>query len=271
MMDTDIITDTVTNIKKMKELIKLPWKNYVALLGIFFIPFSSFGMHIMEGYLPWEWCVFWYIVYLPFFIWGYRKLRLYLAEDSDVKMLLAMAVAFAFVLSSLKLPSISGSSSHATGVGFGTILFGPLVMSVLGVLVLLFQVFLLAHGGITTLGANSFSMCLAGPVVTWAIYLLTKRMGIKWQWCVFFAVALGDWATYLITSIQLATAHPDLETGIWGAFIKFISVFGITQIPIAIVEGVVTVMLMNVLVKNRLFDVSKGYPSLLLKTYQSVD
>lgn len=251
----------------MKTFRKIPLGIRHTVLAMLFLmtPLFSFGMHIMEGYINWEWSLFWSLFYLPFFIWGYKKLRYYWAEDSDTKMLLAMVVAFAFVLSSLKLPSVSGSSSHATGVGFGTILFGPSVMAILGIMVLVFQVFLLAHGGLTTLGANATSMCLAGPLVTWGIYLLLKRFRINWRWAVFIAVMAGDWATYLVTSIQLALAHPDSQSGIWGAFVKFIGVFGITQIPIAIVEGIVTVMLINTLAQVKLFNLEKGYPVLTHK------
>lgn len=255
--------------KLLSKFIQKNGANYCLLLLILIFPFNAYSMHIMEGYLPWEWSVVWTLVYIPFFIWGYKQLRQYLQGDTDVKMLLAMAVAFAFLLSSLKLPSVSGSSSHATGVGFGTVLFGPLVMGVLGLFVLIFQVFLLAHGGLTTLGANATSMCVAGPLVTWGIYSILKKSGIKWQWAVFFAVVIGNWTTYLVTSVQLALAHPDLHEGFWGAFVKFISVFGVTQIPIAIVEGILTVMLMNVLVKTNLFQFKSGYPHLqkgLLKT-----
>ena len=77
-----------------------------------------------------------------------------------------MCGAFAFVLSALKIPSITGSCSHPTGVGLGAILFGPMTMAVLGLIVLLFQALLLAHGGLTTLGANTFSMAIAGPIVS---------------------------------------------------------------------------------------------------------
>lgn len=245
-----------------RDLVKQNGKNCLLLLILFTVPYQAYSMHIMEGYLPWEWCLVWCLVYLPFFFLGYKNLRHYLQGDTDTKMLLAMAIAFAFLLSSLKLPSVSGSSSHATGVGFGTVLFGPMVMSVLGIIVLVFQVFLLAHGGLTTLGANATSMCVAGPLVTWGLYILLKKCKVKWQWAVFFAVMLGDWATYLATSIQLALAHPDLHQGFWGAFVKFISVFGITQIPIAIVEGLLTVMLMNILVKTNLFQFENNYPKL---------
>lgn len=76
--------------------------------------------------------------------------------------LIAMSGAFIFVISSLKIPSVTGSCSHMTGTGLGAILFGPASVSVLGVIVLLFQALLLAHGGLTTLGANTFSMAIAG-------------------------------------------------------------------------------------------------------------
>lgn len=36
-------------------------------------------------------------------------------------------------------------------------------MAVLGTITLLFQALLLAHGGLTTLGANVFSMAIAAP------------------------------------------------------------------------------------------------------------
>lgn len=62
-----------------------------------------------------------------------------------------------------------------TGTGLGAILFGPASVSVLGVIVLLFQALLLAHGGLTTLGANTFSMAIAGPVVSFGIYKLCQK------------------------------------------------------------------------------------------------
>ena len=57
-----------------------------------------------------------------------------------------------------------------TGTGLGAILFGPLAVSILGIIVLIFQAVLLAHGGLTTLGANTFSMAVAGPFLSFAVY-----------------------------------------------------------------------------------------------------
>ena len=46
-----------------------------------------------------------------------------------------------------------------------------------GKIVLLFQALLLAHGGITTLGANAFSMAIVGPWVAWGVWRLTSGFG----------------------------------------------------------------------------------------------
>ena len=104
-------------------------------------------MHIMEGYLPLSHAVAWGVICIPFLAAGLFSIKKTVAEHRKTLIILAMAGAYAFVLSSLKLPSVSGSSSHPTGTGLGAILFGPSVMSVLGIIVLLFQAVLLAHGG----------------------------------------------------------------------------------------------------------------------------
>jgi cobalt/nickel transport system permease protein len=129
-------------------------------------------------------------------------------------MLLGLCGAFAFVLSSLKLPSVTGSCSHPTGVGLGATLFGPAVSSVLALIVLLFQALLLAHGGLTTLGANVFSMGIAGPLAAYYTYKLLKQAGASQAICVFTAAALADLFTYVVTSLQLGLAFPAEVGGI---------------------------------------------------------
>jgi cobalt/nickel transport system permease protein len=93
----------------------------------------------MEGFLPPLWCLFWYLVSLPFFIWGVKRIKVIFREHPEQKLILAVSGAFIFVLSSLKLPSVSGSSSHPTGTGLSTILYGPAITSVLATIVLVFQ------------------------------------------------------------------------------------------------------------------------------------
>ena len=124
-----------------------------------------------------------------------------------------MSGAFIFVISSLKIPSVTGSCSHMTGTGLGAILFGPASVSVLGIIVLIFQAVLLAHGGLTTLGANTFSMAIAGPLVSFGIYKLCCPRSQP-EGGVFLAAFLGDIFTYCVTSIQLALAYPSEAGGV---------------------------------------------------------
>ena len=210
---------------------------------------SAYAMHIAEGFLPLKWVIIWWAIYLPFLFAGMKKIHKLVADAPEVKMMLGLSGAFVFVLSALKLPSVTGSSSHPTGTGLGTALFGPIVMSVLGFIVLLFQALLLAHGGLTTLGANGFSMAVAGPFVAYWIIQLGKRLGLSFRVSLFTGALLGDLATYSVTSFQLALAFPAATGGVAASFLKFSSIFLITQLPLAISEAILTVIVMNLLFK----------------------
>jgi cobalt/nickel transport system permease protein len=204
-------------------------------------------MHIAEGFLPPAHAVAWTVAAAPFVVHGARAVVTEVREHPESTLLLGAAGAFTFVLSAIKLPSITGSSSHPTGTGVGAVLFRPPVMALLGTVVLLFQALLLAHGGLTTLGANVFSMAVAGPWVGYGAYRLVRALGAGLLPAVFAAVALADLATYLTTSAQLALAFPDAATGVPGALVKFLGVFAITQVPLAIAEGLLGVLLFRVL------------------------
>ena len=201
----------------------------------------------MEGYLPASHALAWTAASAPFVAYGgYRLVRI-VKRHPETKLLLAAAGAFAFVLSALKIPSVTGSCSHATGTGLGSVLFGPGVMTLLGTIVLLFQTLLLAHGGLTTLGANVFSMAVIGPYVAYGIFKSVRSLSGSLALAVFMAAALGDLSTYLVTSAQLAIAFPDPASGFTGSFAKFGAIFAFTQVPLAIVEGLLTVIVINVL------------------------
>ena len=130
-----------------------------------------------------------------------------------------------------------------TGTGLGAILLGPAAVSVLGIIVLLFQAILLAHGGLTTLGANTFSMAIAGPLVSFGIYRLCGKWKVNRKVSVFLAAFLGDLFTYCVTSIQLALAYPSESGGIAASAVKFLGVFAPTQLPLAVIEGILTVVI----------------------------
>lgn len=208
-------------------------------------PAPVYAMHIMEGFLPAGWALFWWACFLPVVMWGLRSLTVMTRQYPETKLLLALAGAFTFVLSALKIPSVTGSSSHPTGIGLGAVLFGPAAMSVLGGLVLLFQALLLAHGGLTTLGANGFAMAVVGPFTAYGVYQAVMGISQRQTLAIFLAAALSDLSTYLMTALQLALAFPAENGGIGAAFLKFAGIFALTQIPLAISEGLLTVLVWN--------------------------
>jgi len=206
-------------------------------------------MHIMEGFLPWQWCLFWYIVTIPVVVYGVMQIKKITEKNPESKPLLAVSGAFMFVLSSLKLPSVTGSCSHPTGNGLGAVLFGPAVVSVLATITLVFQALLLAHGGITTLGANIFSMGIVGPLCAWLIYKGCKSAGISLSIAVFLAATFGDLLTYVTTAIQLSMAFPIPTFS--ESLIKFMIIFAYTQLPLAIAEGLLTTVIFDYIKKLR--------------------
>ena len=221
----------------------------IAAFMLMTTPVISNAMHIMEGFLPVNWAIIWWVIFIPFFIVGLKNITKIVKEQPKKKLLLALCGAFVFVLSALKIPSVTGSCSHPTGVGLAAILFGPSATVVLGTIVLLFQALLLAHGGITTLGANAFSMAIVGPLVSFGIWKLCKDK-IDKKMAVFLAAALGDLLTYTVTSFQLGFAFPDPAGGFMVSAVKFLGVFFITQVPIAIAEGLLTVIVYNFITEN---------------------
>jgi cobalt/nickel transport system permease protein len=228
-----------------KRTIRFLKASAAAAIALLLLQGQALAMHVAEGYLPLGWCIFWSALYAPFLVWGISTVRRRTKGSAQLKMLLAMAGAFCFALSALKIPSVTGSSSHPTGVGLGVALFGPSSMALLGFIVLVFQAVLLAHGGLTTLGANSFSMAVAGPFAGFAVFALLKKAKAPLWLSIFGGAFVADLFTYIVTSLELALAFNTEATPFASSFAKFLAVFAVTQIPLAVVEGVVTVMAYN--------------------------
>lgn len=215
-------------------------KFYILAMLSILVAQPGYSMHIMEGYLPLGWSIFWYLVSLPFVVLSYRTINKVIRSDAKQRVSLALNAAFVFVLSALKLPSVTGSSSHLTGTTLGALSSGVMSMPLIGVIVLLFQALLLAHGGISTLGANVFSLAIAGPLVAYWVYALLQKIKLGRLPSVFLAAFFGSMGTYVTASLQLAVVFPDEVGGVWASFFKFMSIFALTQVPLSLLEGVMT-------------------------------
>lgn len=68
-------------------------------------------------------------------------------------------------------------------------------------------------------------------------------MNVNKKVTVFFAAFLGDLFTYCVTSVELAMAYPSSVGGFGASLVKFLGIFATTQVPLAIIEGILTVII----------------------------
>jgi len=142
-----------------------------------------------------------------------------------------------FIISCMPIPvPAAGSCSHPCGTGIAAIFIGPLLTVVVTSVALVLQALFLAHGGLSTLGANIASMGVAGAFAGYGIFILVRRLTGRWWIAAFLCGLLSDWATYSVTSLQLATAlHGTAPFGKF--FLTVLLAFVPTQVPLGILEG----------------------------------
>jgi cobalt/nickel transport system permease protein len=92
-------------------------------------------------------------------------------------------------------------------------------------------------------------MGIVGPFVAYGLYRGLPAIGFGIPAAIFAAATFGDLSTYVVTSFQLALAFPDPVGGVVGAAVKFLGIFAVTQVPLAISEGLLSVIVWNLLAK----------------------
>jgi len=208
-------------------------------------------MHISEGLLPPAWAASWFGAAAPFLYAGLRRIERRWREDPSYKPMVGLMGAAVFVISLLPIPvPIVGTCSHPCGTPLAAILLGPLASSVLASVALLLQALFLAHGGLSTWGANILSMGVVGSFVGYGAWRLSRRIGGSLFISAFVAGLLGDWATYAATALILALGihggHPPV-----GAFFTILLAFAPTQIPLGALEGILYGLMVRYLERAR--------------------
>jgi cobalt/nickel transport system permease protein len=214
-------------------------------------------MHISEGILPLNWAAFWFVLALPFVAYGLYSLNKRSKEDLSFKPLVGLMAAVVFIISCMPIPvPFVGTCSHPCGTGISGILVGPAISVVITAVALLIQAIFLAHGGLSTLGADIVSMGVMGSFAGYFTFRLLRslRMGIAVAG--FMAGLFADWATYLMTSVELASGIKG-EAAFLPLFWKVLIAFIPTQLPLGILEGAITAGMVVLLYKKR--------PDLLVK------
>ena len=145
-------------------------KNYGIFL-LFTIHCSLFtvtdahAMHISEGILPFNWAALWFAVAIPFVAFGLYRLKKLSSVDLSFKPLVGLMAAVVFIISCMPIPvPTAGTCSHPCGTGISGILLGPAISILITAVALLIQALFLAHGGLSTWGADIVSMGVMGSL-----------------------------------------------------------------------------------------------------------
>ncbi len=212
-------------------------------------------MHIPDGYISPTSVVLTYAVALPLWIYGLKKLKKTLNEETLP--LIGALSAMSFVIMMFNIPIPGGTSGHAVGAVLIAILFGPWVGFVSVSLVLLIQAVVFGDGGISTLAINSLSMAFVGSFCGYYVFELLKGK----KYAPFVSGWFGIVCSASLTAFVLGTqsifwthnGHPlyfpfDLKTA-------FIALVGSHMLFFGVAEGIFTQLVYSYIRGKKLSEV----------------
>jgi cobalt/nickel transport system permease protein len=171
-------------------------RNTLKFLGLVYAALVAWlvttAMHIPDGYLSPATSLVMFLLVLPFWMLGVRKVRQGLNARSVP--LMALMAAYSFVIMMFNIPLPGGTSGHAVGAALAAILLGPEAAVITISITLLIQALLFGDGGVLALGANAFNMAVVIPYVSFAIYQAFSRNTPVTSARRVMGAALGGWA-----------------------------------------------------------------------------
>jgi cobalt/nickel transport system permease protein len=208
-------------------------------------------MHIEDGILGAQACAGWYAATVAFVVPGIYEIKKRIRENLWYKPFLAMVGVSVFVISAMHLPvPVTGSCSHPCGTALAAILIGPWATCAISTIVLFFQAVFFGHGGITTIGANTFSMGICGGLSGWAFWKVLRGVNCPVWLAAGVAGFVGDLVTYLVAAFELALSLHG-QVPLVKQWMIFFMGYGPTQLPLAIGEAVFTSAVLVAMLKRR--------------------
>ncbi len=152
------------------------------------------NMHIPDGYISPSSVAVTYMIATPLFIYGFKKLKESLNEETLP--VIGSLSALSFIIMMFNIPIPGGSSGHAVGAAVIAIMFGPWVGFISVSLVLLIQALVFGDGGIMTFATNALSMAFVGSFCGYYVFNLLKRYR--------YAPFVSGWISIVASSFVVA-------------------------------------------------------------------
>ena len=181
-----------------------PLAVYFAALALWTV---TTAMHIPDGYLSPATALVMFLLVLPFWVGGMRRVRQSINASSVP--LVALLAAFSFVIMMFNIPLPGGTTGHAVGASLAAIILGPEVATIAVSIALIIQAFFFGDGGILALGANCFNMAVIVPYVAAGIYRAFSGWSPAGSSRRLVGAAVGGWA-----GLTAAALFAGIEFGI---------------------------------------------------------
>ena len=164
--------------------------------------------------------------------------------------LAGLTAVFIFAVQMLNFPVAAGTSGHLIGAALAMVLVGPYAATLALVVVLIIQAFLFADGGLTALGLSIFNMAVISVWVSFAVFMLLKKILPKTKsWLVvatFISALISVPAAAVGFVIQYAIgANATFSVG------AVLSAMVGTHILIGIGEAIITALTLSAVLASR--------------------
>ena len=208
-------------------------------------------MHLAEGVLPLSQAIAWSALAAPTVYWSLRREQRTRRDTPSSSVVMAGATSLLFAGTLLPLPvPVVGATSH--------ICLTPVLALVVGVrrivwptfFVLLLQAVFFAHGGLTTLGVNTLTLGLLGPLTTAGLWASLRRLGVDGTLGLALACGVGGLSVYVADAVVLAVALSEMTAPVTTLGAVLLG-FAPVQIPLAVLEAVASVGIVRLLATRR--------------------
>ena len=212
-------------------------------------------MHLPDGVMGLTQAASWWALTGGSLITAVMAFRNKAKDIPGIKGILGLLTAVSFVISTLHFPvPVIGSSAHIVGAAIIAFIVGPKLLPIIIFLSLFIQALFFSHGGLTTLGANTFATWFGG-FLGWAIFYFSDKINYKNSKFFFIATTwlagfLGNIIVYGVSSTQIALSEVH-EAAFSTAWATAAIAYAPTQVPLAIVEGIITVGVLKFLMSRR--------------------
>ncbi len=242
----------------MKNLINKIPRNLLLYYAAAAIWLATTAMHIPDGYLSPATSIVMFILVLPFWAIGVRKMRQKMTAKTIP--MVALFAAFTFVIMMFNVPLPGGTTGHAVGGALAAIILGPEIATISISIALIIQAVFFGDGGILAIGANCFNMAVVLPYVAFGIYQwIVKKQPLDSKRRI-WASGIAGWASLTMAAlftavefgIQPAIAHTASGTPLYAPYPLSVAIAAMLpahMLVASVVEGLVTALIIAYLIK----------------------